>query len=73
MVMKAGVLLMVTKERLIAIAIKDSTAVFTSDDILIVAGITSSDVNKIRTTADINFDKYVNDFLKSKYGKESKC
>lgn len=71
--LKVGVLLMATKETLIAIAIKDSTAVFTSDDVLMVAGITSADVNKIRNTADINFDKYINDFLKSKYGKESKC
>lgn len=61
---------MATKETLIAIAIKDSTAVFTSDDILIVAGITSSDVSKIRDIAESNFDNYINDFLKSKYGKE---
>lgn len=67
LLLKVGVLLMATKENLIATAIKDSAAVFTADELLKVANITADEVKEIRNTAENNYDKAVREFLKHNF------
>lgn len=65
--MKKGVSQMAGKrEALLAEAIKDSTAIFTSEDILTVAGIDIKEVRKLLDKVSDNTDEIIRDFLKKK-------
>ena len=54
------------REALLAEAIKDSTALFTSEDILTVAGIDIKEVRKLLDKVSDNTDEIIRDFLKKK-------
>ena len=54
------------REALLAEAIKDSTAIFTSEDILTVAGIDIKEVRKLLDKVSDNTDEIIRDFLKKK-------
>lgn len=54
------------REALLAEAIKDSTAIFTSDDILTVAGIDGGEVAEIISRVSSNTDEIIGEFLRKK-------
>lgn len=54
------------REALLAEAIKDSTAIFTSDDILTVAGIDGGEVTELIGRVSSNTDEIINSFLKDR-------
>ncbi len=54
------------REVLLAEAIKDSTAIFTSEDILTVAGIDEKEVVELLDKVSDNTNEIISSFLKSK-------
>ncbi len=54
------------REVLLAEAIKDSTAIFTSEDILTVAGIDEKEVVELLDKVSNNTNEIISSFLKSK-------
>lgn len=57
---------MVNRENLIATAIRDETAIFTSTDILVAVGIDLKEVHDIHKQVDNNIDELVKEILKNK-------
>ena len=65
--MKKGVSQMAGKrEALLAEAIKDSTAIFTSEDIQTVAGIDGGEVTELIGRVSSNTDEIIGEFLRKK-------
>lgn len=54
------------REALLAEAIKDSTAIFTSEDILTVAGIDGGEVTELIGRVSSNTDEIIGEFLRKK-------
>ncbi len=54
------------REALLAEAIKDNTAMFTSEDILTVAGIDEKEVVELLDKVSNNTNEIINSFLKNK-------
>lgn len=54
------------RETLLIKAIKDEMELFTSEDILIVAGIDNKEINELHNRVSDNTDEIIESFLKSK-------
>lgn len=54
------------KEALLIKAIKDETELFTSEDILTVAGIDSKEIEKLLNMVSNNIDEIIGNFLEDK-------
>ena len=54
------------REALLTAAIKDNTAMFTSEDILTVAGIDNKEVSELLDKVSNNTDEIIGEFLRKK-------